>query len=141
MGAMIAPLLALAKTLAGQWFGDYLAKKQNAREIAKAVAENKIRLAQSAASHNQQWEMAALENADKWLRRASFFLLTFPLVWAGIDPAGAKLYFSDALAAVPDWYVGAYVGMIGAIWGLAELKQWRRVPVPVVEHSTQANEP
>lgn len=104
------------------WFSGYQAKRQNQMDIEKAIAENKIRLAQSEQSHNEAWEMAALQGGDKMLRRASFVAWSAPLVWAAYDPAGAAAYFRDALGALPEWYVAGYLAISGAVWGIAELK-------------------
>ena len=121
MGMIWAALLAIGKEFVSDWRQD----RQNRRDIKKAVADNKVRLAQSQESHNQTWEMAVLEGADVFLRRFSFLLLTFPLIWAGFDPQGARAYFVDALGALPDWYVKAYLGVLAAIWGLVELRKFK----------------
>lgn len=120
-----AGLLTLVGTVIGELVTDWRQGRQNKRQVKQAVTENRIRLAQSKTSHNQAWEMAALEGGDKWLRRVSFFMLSFPLVWAGFDSESARSYFTDALGVLPDWYIVAYVGVLGAIWGLSELKQFR----------------
>jgi len=101
---------------------DWTAKRENQRSIEKAVADNKIRLAQSEQSHNQIWEMAALTGSDKLLRRASFLAWSTPLIWAAFDAQGAESYFRVALGALPEWYVAGYLSITGAIWGIAELK-------------------
>jgi hypothetical protein len=108
--------------LVGSWVADWQAKRQNARDIAQAVTENKIRLAQSAQSHNEAWEMAALEGRDNFLRRASFVAWSAPILWAALDADGAARFFTDALGVLPEWYVYGYLGITGAVWGLAELK-------------------
>lgn len=122
---MLAGLVTLFGGLASEWLADWRQSRENQRQVKKAVTENRIRLAQSEQSHNQAWEMAALEGGDKWLRRVSFFLLSFPLVWAGFDPESARAYFSEALGVLPDWYTGAYIGVLGAIWGLSEFKRFK----------------
>lgn len=103
-------------------FQDWQAKRKDQRDIERAVAENKIRLAQSEQTHNQAWEMSALEGRDNLLRRASFLAWSTPLLWAAFDAPGAEAYFKVALGALPDWYVGGYLAITGAIWGIAELK-------------------
>lgn len=116
------PLFTFITGLVGGIFQDWQDKRKDQREIERAVAENKIRLAQSTETHNQSWEMAALEGRDALLRRLSFFAWSVPLLWAAFDAAAAEHYFKVALGALPEWYVGGYLAITGAIWGLAELK-------------------
>lgn len=121
----LTALLNFILGIGGEFVTDWKQAREHARQVKQAVTENRIRLAQDAQTHNQAWEMAALEGRDRWLRRFSFALFTFPLIWAGIDAPGARVYFTEALAALPDWYIGVYMGMMGAIWGITELKQWK----------------
>jgi hypothetical protein len=109
-------------SIVGGFVTDWQQGRQNKRDIAKAVADNKIRLAQDTQSNNQAWEMAALEGRDNFLRRISFIAWSTPLLWAAFDPAGASRFFRDSLGALPDWYVTGYIGITGAIWGLSALK-------------------
>lgn len=104
-------------------FSDWKAKREDQRKIDSAVAENKARLALDQASHNHQWEMAQLAGADKWLRRVSFFIWSAPMLWATLDAEGARVFFTDTLAALPEWYVYGYLGISGAIWGVLELRK------------------
>ncbi len=112
-------LLDIGKTIVSNWTDS----QANKRAIKKAVADNKIRLAQSEQSHNSAWEMAQLENKDVLLQRVSFFLLSVPFVVAIFDPQSVQAYFTIALASVPDWYQWAYVSILGGIWGIAEFKK------------------
>jgi hypothetical protein len=66
--------------------------------------------------------MSALEGRDNFLRRASFVAWSAPIAWAAVDAPGAARFFTDALGALPDWYVGGYLAITGAVWGLSELK-------------------
>jgi hypothetical protein len=116
------PVLSFITSIIGGFFQSWQAKQDNQRAIEKAVADNKIRLAESAQTHNENWEMAALEGRDNLLRRASFIAWSAPIIWAAFDAPGASNYFKVALAALPEWYVYGYLAMTGAIWGLAELK-------------------
>lgn len=117
--AIIGPLIGLV----GEFVADWKSDRENKRQVERAVAENRIRLAQSEQSHNQEWEMRALEGRDSWLRRVSFAVWSTPIVWAGFDAEGATSYFNDALAALPDWYIYGYLAVSGAIWGVVEMKQ------------------
>ena len=115
-------MLVVLTSLITGIFTDWQDRRKEQRAIESAVAQNKIRLAQDEQSHNQQWEMAALEGRDSLLRRLSFVAWSIPLVWAAFDAPGAKIYFEQSLGALPDWYVGGYLMITGAIWGVAELK-------------------
>ena len=120
------PIISTLFEIGREYVADWRQGRQHNRDIKAAVTENRIRLAQSKESHNQNWEMAALEGRDQFLRRFSFSLLTFPLLWAGFDPDGAETYFTVALGALPDWYVYAYTSVLGSIWGLTELRNIKK---------------
>ena len=87
---MIQAIIGLIAGIGKGLFDDWNAKRENQRQIERAVAENKIRMALSEQEHNQAWEMAALAGGDKWLRRMSFFMWSGPLVWAYFSPEAAR---------------------------------------------------
>ncbi|WP_302172882.1 hypothetical protein [uncultured Hydrogenophaga sp.] len=118
----MAPLLTIAAGLLGEFVSDWKAKRQNQRDVERAVTENRVRMAADAQAHNNEWEMRALEGSDRWLRRFSFAAWSAPMVWAAINPTGAAEFFTVALAGLPDWYVGGYLGITGAVWGIAEMR-------------------
>jgi len=93
------------------------------QKLAEAEQDNRARLLRDEQSHNSDWEMAALQDKDKWLRRISFTMFSFPMVMAWVDPERANEYFEIGLASVPEWFLQMYMGMVGGIWGLAELKR------------------
>jgi len=119
---MIGAIIELGREI----IGGIIDSQKQKRKIAAAIAENKARLALAKESHNSEWEMAALQGRDRWIRRGSFAVLSSPLIWAAIDPDGASSYFTGALDGLPDWYIQAYLGMTAAIWGLAELRRTKR---------------
>jgi hypothetical protein len=104
------------------WFDSWQADQENARKVKAAAAESRARLLLDQQANNHEWEIRALEGRDAWLRRLSFAAWSAPLLWAYFDPQGAARYFNESLAALPDWYVGGYLGITGAIWGIVELK-------------------
>ena len=116
------PLFSGLFSIVGGFITDWQQARQNKRDIEQAVAQNKIRLAQDTETHNAEWEMAALQGSDKFLRRVSFVAWSTPLVWAAFDPAAASRFFTQALGVLPSWYVTGYMGITGAIWGLSALK-------------------
>lgn len=118
MNALIALITGVVSSVVDDW----KAKRENQRQVEKAVAENRIRLAQAEQTHNDEWEMRALEGRDNVLRRLSFMIWSAPLMWAAFDAKGAASFFREALGALPDWYVAGYLAISGAVWGIAELK-------------------
>jgi len=105
----------------GMLIENYREKKQQQHEIEKAVMQNKARLASSEQSHNSNWEMEALRVKDKLLRRFSFFIFTLPILITVFNPEyGNKIFIN--LDSVPGWFLKIWLIMIGAIWGVAKLK-------------------
>jgi hypothetical protein len=98
---------------------DYVMSEQ---EMKKAEKQNKARLLLDTNSNNHEWEMANLTDKDKWLRRISFGIFVFPLVWAAFDPVAVQAYFQVALTVMPEWYVQIVLSMVGGIWGISVLK-------------------
>ena len=120
-------MFSLVTGLVTGWFTDWQEGREDKRIIARASAENKARLLLSDQSHNQSWEMAQLEGKDVLLQRLSFMLLSLPFVWAMFAPETVENYFTVAIASVPDWYQWIYIAMIGAIWGISEMKKFKKV--------------
>jgi hypothetical protein len=107
---------------ASEWNKGRVDLKKKKLDIKSAVAENKARLLRDTSSNNHDWEMANLEDKDKWLRRISFGMFAGPFIWALFDPAGVKDYFDVALASMPEWYIQLFAAMIGGVWGFSALK-------------------
>lgn len=128
--AILGPLLDIGRG----FFDDWKAKREGERAVQAAVVQNRIRLAESAQTHNQAWEMAALEGRDNAMRRVSFVLWVWPLVWGYFDADGLRAYFLTLTEIMPEWYVYGFLGVNAAIWGLSTLKDVRgsfvRIPVP-----------
>ena len=106
-------------TLLGGGVKDWFLNKQ---KIAAAETENKVRLLSDKETNNHEWEMASLTDKDKWMRRVSFGMFTFPLFWIYFDPDASKAYFQILDTALPAWYKQTYMGMTGGIWGISTLK-------------------
>lgn len=115
---MIGLITGLLKPVIGGVV-DYVSSEQ---DIKKAERENKARLLRDTKSNNHEWEMANLTDKDKWLRRISFGIFTFPLIWAAFDPIAVQTYFDIAMNALPEWYVQIVLSMLGGIWGISVLK-------------------
>ena len=95
---------------------------QGEQDIKKAEKENKARLQRDTNTNNHEWEMANLTDKDKWLRRISFAVFVFPLIWAAFDPVAVQTYFQVALTVMPEWYIQIVLSMVGGIWGISVLK-------------------
>jgi|TARA_R110002153_G_scaffold97193_1_gene231862 hypothetical protein len=94
----------------------------NRQKIGAAKAENTARLLSDKTSNNHEWEMATLMDKDKWMRRISFCMFTWPFIWVYFDPIGATEYFKILDLHLPEWYKQTYMGMTGGIWGISALK-------------------
>ena len=92
------------------------------RKMKQAEATNKARLLQDTNSNNHEWEMANLQDKDKWMRRISFAMFTWPFIWVYFDPTEAQNYFTILDQYLPEWYKQTYMGITGGIWGISALK-------------------
>jgi hypothetical protein len=95
---------------------------QTGQEMKAAEKENKARLLRDTKSNNHEWEMANLQDKDKWLRRISFTMFSTPFVVALFDPVAVEQYFNVALSAIPEWYVQIFCSMIAGVWSVSALK-------------------
>jgi len=118
---MLGILTSIA-TLATTWFEGRNEKAKGKIALDKAELDNKIRLMLSTQEYNKEWEIAQIRDKDKSLRWFSFILMSAPFIVALFDPQAVNNYFTVALAGVPDWWIKAYMGIVGAIWGLSSLK-------------------
>jgi hypothetical protein len=89
------------------------------RKVKAAITENKIKLAQSAQSHNQEWEMKQLDNAG-WKDDVLFYAFIGLFVWAGFDPEGASMFFQN-LNVLPDWFIKTWFWLIASILGVKKI--------------------
>jgi len=111
IGSIITGALGIGKS--------HLESKQRVREAEQA---NTAKLLNDEASHNSSWEMANLQDKDKWMRRGSFLMFAGPFIWALFDPAQVGAYFAMLTETMPEWYVQTFMSMIGGIWGISALK-------------------
>jgi len=115
---MFASIAAIITTVLGMG-RDHLEGK---REIKRAETRNRARLMEDKQSNNHEWEMANLADKDKWMRRISFIMFTWPFIWIYFDPDGARTYFQILDEFLPVWYKQTYMAMTGGIWGISALK-------------------
>ena len=115
-------LLSPVTDLVGGWVKGRQKIKEAKLDVKLAQMENTARLLREKEGYNAQWEQAQLAQTDRLLRWLSFLILSTPFVSAAIFPEQVQKYFTVALAAIPEWYQAMYMAIIGAIWGIAELK-------------------
>ena len=94
-------------------------KAKHTRDIA--IIDNQARLASDKQNNNHSWEMASLQDKDKWLRWFSFFLFTTPIILVVVSPEHGELVFVR-LKEVPDWMLTIWFSMISGVWGISALK-------------------
>ena len=111
-------ITGLFKTALGMG-SDHLEGK---RKLKQAEVDNTARLLQDEQSNNHDWEMANLQDKDKWMRRISFAMFTWPFIWIYFDQAGAQTYFVVLEDFLPQWYKQTYMAITGGIWGISALK-------------------
>jgi hypothetical protein len=112
-------MFSIIAGLIGELFGgvkDHFADK---RALKKAIVDNKIRLAQNAQSHNQEWEMKQLDNAG-WKDDILFYFFIAVFIWAGIDPSGASLFFAN-LAVLPEWFIKIWFWVVASVLGVKKI--------------------
>lgn len=89
------------------------------RKLKKAITDNKIRMAQSEQSHNQNWEMKSLDNAG-FKDDVLFYAFIALFVWAGFDPEGAGQFFTN-LKLLPEWFVKTWFWLIASVLGVKKI--------------------
>lgn len=92
------------------------------QQLAQAIVENKIRLAQSEQSHNEDWEMKCLENQG-WKDDVLFYAIVLMFVWSGFDPERAKTVF-DNWSLLPDWFVQLVTVVVGSVLGIRKIADY-----------------
>lgn len=108
--------------LVGEGISFFRDKQKAKHDVTMAGMENRARLLRDEQSYNYEWEMATLEDKDKWLRRVSFSAFFLPFVVAIVSPEAVRDYFEVALASIPEWWQNVYIAITGAVWGLSSLK-------------------
>lgn len=136
---IFGPVIALVKTVADGWLGHIKAKQQ----LRAAVVTRKLEMIADKQHYNEQWELAALQDSDRLIKRLSFLLLSAPLITSIFMPAQTESYITHVLGTLPVWYTTAYMGMLSSIWAVKSLQSFRnwRTHNGTKENDTQENEP
>lgn len=118
---MIQALISPVANLAGSWLKNRAAKSKAKADLELAIIQNKTRLALSENEANHEWEMAQLQDKDKWLRWFSYSMFTAPILVMVVAPEYGKRIFEN-LEYVPSWLIEIWIALNGAVWGLSSLK-------------------
>lgn len=132
-GALVGGPVGLVGTIATELVTNWQSRQQDKRDLARSVTEFKQEQARSRDRYNHEWELQALQGSGVWMRRATLALFSWPLFWAYFDPQAVQDYFA-VLEQMPDWYLQAYFGMLGAVWGFIELRNWRAGKAQAVQN-------
>ncbi len=92
---------------------------ENKQKLKQAIVDNKIRLAQSAQSHNNDWEMKQLDNVG-WKDDILFYAFILLFVWAGFDPDGATIFFTN-LKILPEWFIKTWFWIVASVIGVKKI--------------------
>lgn len=95
---------------------------ENKQKLQQAIVENKLRLAASEQTHNEDWEMKQLENAG-WKDDVLFYAWISLFIWSAIDPDSAHQVFVN-WSYLPDWFVQLSAVLIGAVLGIRKLSDY-----------------
>lgn len=123
---IFGPIIALVKTVAGGFMQNMKAKQQ----LKAAVVTRKLEMISDKEKYNEAWELAALQDSDRWIKRLSFLLLSAPLITSIFLPAATQGYITHTLSTLPVWYTTAYMGMLSSIWAVKSLqsfRSWKRI--------------
>lgn len=92
------------------------------RKVKQAVIENKIRLAASAQSHNQNWEMRQLDNTG-WKDDILFYAFLAMFIWAGFYPDASSKFFTN-IEAMPPLFVKVFLWLIASVLGVKKIGEY-----------------
>ena len=87
--------------------------------LKKAVMENRMRLAQSDAEYNHDWEMKQLENAG-WKDDVLFFAWIGFFVWSGFCPEDAARVLAS-WERLPQWFLEITFWIVAAVLGVKKI--------------------
>lgn len=90
--------------------------------LKAAETEGRIELLKSKQSHNQMWEMRALQNVG-WKDDVLFYAMIGGFIWAGYDPDAARLFFEN-LKVLPEWYINIFGAVVASVVGIRKLADY-----------------
>jgi hypothetical protein len=89
------------------------------RKIRQAVVENKVRMASSAQTHNQNWEMRQLDNVgakDDIL----FYAFIVLFIWTGFFPEASQEFYKN-IEKMPELFVKVFLWLIASVVGVKKI--------------------
>lgn len=102
--------------------GFYRDKKQAEHNRDMAVINSQAKQAENAQTFESAWELANLKDNDKTLRRVSYVMFSSPIFLAALAPERAETMI-DNINRLPPWMIETFIGINGAVWGIASLKK------------------
>ena len=116
-------IITQALGLVGGVATNYLERKA---EEQKTKAE----IAKKMASAEVDWEAQWAKNANNgWLDEFYGVLLDVPIILVFLGPEQAervKAGFNALNESVPEWYIAAWLGAVGAAFGLRSITKWKK---------------
>lgn len=122
MIALIGTLVTSIGSMISNWIKGRQDIQKAKQQMKLAEIANRARLLQAKENNNHEWEMAALADKDKWIRRISFIMFSAPFIIAIIAPEHVANYFKVALTPIPEWFKNVFVAINGSVWGISALK-------------------
>lgn len=122
MIALIGTAITSISSLIGNWLKGRQDLQKAKQDMKLAEIQNRARLLREKQTNNHEWEMAALSDKDKWIRRISFTMFAAPFIVAIVAPEHVANYFKVALTPIPEWFKNVFVAINGSVWGIAALK-------------------
>ena len=113
--SLIAPISSILSNIIGGVTDHFESK----RKIKQALVDNKIRMAESALSHNQDWEMKQLDNSG-WKDDVLFYSIIFFFVFTGIYPEKAAEIIKN-WEILPDWFITIFGWVVAAVLGVKKI--------------------
>jgi hypothetical protein len=89
------------------------------RKVKAAITSNRIRMAESSQTHNQDWEMKQLDQAG-WKDDILFYFFIGVFIWAGFDPEGSALFFKN-IDVLPDWFIKVWFWVVASVLGVKKI--------------------
>lgn len=113
------PIVTAIAGVAGTLINGVSEHLKDRQALKKAVMENRMRLAQSDAEFNHEWEMRQLENAG-WKDDVLFFAWIGFFVWSGFCPEAAAQVI-HSWESLPDWFLQITFWIVAAVLGVKKI--------------------
>ncbi len=115
---MITAITSLGSAVVGGISG-YFKRKQ---ELTAAIHENKVKLALSEQSYNQEWEMRQLDNSG-WKDDVLFYAILLMFVWSAFDPEAAAKVFEN-WKMLPPWFLEITGWLVASVIGVKKVGEY-----------------